>query len=124
VTWIDGRSNLGADVFALQVLAAGTLKVPGSSPTEIAFARPSPNPAHGSFTLRYALPREAAVRLAIYDLTGRRVRDLVSRAEQPGVHSIGWDLRDDRGEAVGVGIYFARLAVEGRTLMQKLAMLR
>ena len=38
-----------------------------------------------------------------------------------GAHAVGWDLRDDDGAAVGIGIYFARLEVERRTLIQKLA---
>jgi hypothetical protein len=121
-TWVDGR--MGVDIFALQVLAAGTADVPNSAPPEFSFARPSPNPVRASLTLRYALPRQAAVRLGIFDITGRRVRDLVSRAETAGEHTIQWDLRDERGEAVGVGVYFARLEVDRRTLTRKLMALR
>ena len=121
VAWTDDRSGVDSDIFAMQVAAAGTVDVPAAPPLELAFARPSPNPAREALTLRYALPREAAVRLAIYDITGRRVRNLVSRAEPAGAHAVGWDLRDDDGAAVGVGIYFARLEVERRTLIQKLA---
>lgn len=124
VTWTDGRSGLDSDIFAMQVAAAGTVGVPDVPPVEISFARPSPNPAREALTLRYALPREATVRLAIYDITGRRIRGLISGAEPAGPHAVGWDLRDDDGAAVGVGIYFARLEVERRTLIQKLAALR
>lgn len=124
VTWTDARSGVGSDIFALQVLAAGTVEVTGSAPPEITFARPTPNPARGSLRLRYALPRDAVVRLTIYDITGRRVRDLVSGAEHAGKHAIDWDLSDVRGEAVGAGIYFARLEVERRTLIQRLVAMR
>jgi len=64
------------------------------------------------------------VSLAIFDITGRRVRELVSGTAQGGEHAINWDLRDDRGGAVGLGIYFARLEVERRPLVQRLAKVR
>jgi hypothetical protein len=126
VAWTDTR-NIGStspDIFAMQVLLAGTTDVPVLAPAELEFARPSPNPARGSFTLRYALPQDGAVHLGIYDVTGRRVRSLVSGAERAGVHAIDWDLRDAVGQAVGAGIYFARLETNRGTLTQKLVALR
>ena len=123
VTWADFRGP-DPDVFALQVLVAGTVDVPGSLPPAFTFAPPSPNPARESVTLRYALPRTAAVRLAVFDVTGRRVRELVSGTEQGGEHAIDWDHRDERGGAVGLGICFARLEVDRRPLVQKLAKVR
>ncbi len=125
VAWTDFRNGAfsGADIFALQVLAAGTLDVSGATP-EIAFAHPRPNPARGPLTLRFTLPREAPVRLTIYDTTGRRVRELASGARPAGEHAIEWDLRGERGHAVDAGIYFVRLDVDGRSLTRKVATLR
>jgi len=124
VTWMDTRDGLN-DIYALQVLQAGTVDVPGpTGPAEISFAHPSPSPARGPVTLRYALPRAAAVRLAIFDITGRRVRELVSAAQPPGPYAIAWDLRDQRGAPVGVGTYFARLEVERHTFTHKVTMVR
>ena len=121
---MDARKGLD-NIFALQVLQAGTVDVPGpTGPAEISFAHPSPNPARGSVTLRYALPRTAAVRLAIFDITGRRVRELRSGMESGGSHAVDWDLRDERGAPVGVGTYFARLEVEQRTFSHTVAMVR
>jgi len=126
VAWTDTRDGAvtSADIFALQVLATGTLDAPPAAPTAITFAPPRPNPARGSLTLRFALPREARVRLTIYDTTGRRVRELASGGWPAGNQAIAWDLRDDQGHAVGAGLYFARLEAEGRSLTQMLAALR
>ena len=120
--WTDNR-NADLDIFALQVLDAGTTGVPGGAPGEIAFLRPSPIPARGVVTLRFTLSRAAAVRLAIYDASGRRVRELTAGTEAAGDHAVGWDLRDGQGRAVGAGLYFARLEADGRQLTQKLAAL-
>ena len=123
VSWTDTR-GVAPNVFALQVLVAGTVDVPAATRPELTFDRPSPNPASGSLTLRYALPRAGDVRLAVFDITGRRVRELVSRTEPAGAHAVRWDARDARGQTVSAGVYFARLAVAGRMLSQKLTTLR
>jgi len=123
VAWMDSRDD-DSDIYALQVLETGTVSVPDpTAPAGIAFAPPSPNPALGPVTLRFALPREAPVRLGIYDVGGRRVRELASGTQTMGEHALVWDLRDDSGHAVVAGLYFARLELEGRVLTQRLARL-
>ena len=126
VTWTDFRSGTTSDVFALQLLTlvAVTGVDDAGAPREIRFALPGPNPARESLTLRFALPRAARVELAIYDATGRRVRQLATGTRPAGEHAIGWDLRDEAGHAVGAGLFFARLDAEGRVLTHKLATLR
>ena len=124
VAWTDLESSQDSNIFANQVVTSGTVGVePGSVGPEISFARPSPNPARLALTLRFALPRETRVRLAVYDAAGRRVRDLVSGVLPAGGHAIGWNLLDERGRAVGAGLYFVRLEAEGRSLVQRVAAL-
>ncbi|HEU4940716.1 MAG TPA: FlgD immunoglobulin-like domain containing protein [Candidatus Eisenbacteria bacterium] len=122
--WSDSRNGVDADVFAMQVLEAGPTGVADPPAPEFAFRHPGPNPARRTTTLRFSLRREADVTLSIYDAGGRRVRELVSGAQPAGDHAIGWDLRDERGRAVGAGIYFARLEVEHRQLTRKVICLR
>lgn len=104
VAWTDLR-GIDADIFAIQVLAAAPVQVPGPDASGIIFLRPTPNPARESLTLRFALPRETLVRLAIYDVAGRRVRELASGARLAGEQAIGWDLLDERGRAVGAVLF-------------------
>jgi hypothetical protein len=124
VAWQDRRDDTD-DIYALQVLEAGVVSVPPpNAPAEISFARPNPNPARQTATLRFALPREARVSLVIYDAGGRWVRELASGSAPAGEHAVTWDLSDEAGRPVGTGLYFARLEVEGRAFTQKLAALR
>jgi hypothetical protein len=97
---------------------------PFAAPAALAFAAPSPNPARGATTLRFALPREGAARLSVYDAGGRRVRRLVDGVLPAGEHTAAWDLRDDAGRAVGAGLYFARLEHERRVLVRRIAAAR
>jgi hypothetical protein len=128
VTWSDAdllQEIPDFNVFAMIVLTQQTLGVdPGTPGAVITFARPSPSPARGPVTLRFALPQAAAVRLAIYDAAGRRVRELLSGTEPAGAHQISWDLRDESGRPVPAGVNFARLEVDGRALVGKVVTVR
>jgi hypothetical protein len=124
VAWRDSRGG-DDDIYAFQIPAAGTVGVPDPTVAAgITFAPPRPNPATTGAVLRFALPRAANVRLAIYDTSGRRVRLLTSGATPAGEHVVSWDLSDDGGHAVGAGLYFARLDAEGRTFTGKLTTFR
>ena len=91
----------------------------GVPPRELSFASPKPNPATALSTLRYALPRESRVRLAVYDAAGRLVREVASGIRAAGAHAEAWDLRDGGGRAVGPGLYFARLEVAGHAALTR-----
>ena len=120
-SWTDSRNGKDTDIYAVQVLEAEPLSVPGDGGGTVLFLAASPNPARASLTLRFALVQAGEARLAIYDLAGRRVRELFSGARSAGEQSIAWDLRDADGIAVRPGLYFARLEAAGRSLTKRLA---
>lgn len=126
VAWSDAESNAGSDIYAMIVETGETLAVDPPAPPgpAVTFAPASPNPVRGPVTLTFSLPRAAEVRLAIFDLGGRRVRELVSNFEPAGTHAVAWDLRDQSGRSIPAGVCFARLEVEGRVLTERLATLR
>jgi flagellar hook capping protein FlgD len=124
VAWTDNRGGVSTDIFAVQVLSVDTADVPPPPQREFTFARATPNPGRGLLTLRFALTRRAQVRLVVYDLTGRRVRELVAATRSAGEQAVTWDLRDDDGRVVQAGLYVARLDVEGLTATQKLVALK
>jgi hypothetical protein len=125
VAWSDAAGNADFDIYAMIVVTGETLAVdPGTPAPGITFAGPSPNPARGPVTLSFALPREAAVQLVIYDAAGRRVRKLMSGTQPAGRHEVAWDQKDDGGRPVSAGIRFARLEVEGHALTEKVVTTR
>jgi len=117
LTAVDIHGNESASTLLLPTGAL--LDVGPGLPTVLAFAPPAPNPARGTTMLKFALPRDAVVRLAIYDLSGRRVRVLAEGSQPVGEHSVAWDLRDDSGRALGAGLYFARFEAEGRSFTRR-----
>jgi len=114
----------GLDIFAFRVPDSATLEVPPGTASGPRFSGSGPNPTRSSFAVRFSLPRDARVKLAIYDTSGRRVRELITGAQPAGEHAVRWDLRDEHGQSVTAGVYFARLEVEGRTLSQRFTRLQ
>jgi hypothetical protein len=67
-----------------------------------------PNPFHNSTAVSYSLPTISEVTLSIYDITGRLVETLVDERQQPGIHQVQWNRRDNPS-----GVYFYRLEAGG-----------
>ena len=80
-------------------------------------------PFSGPSRLRWTLQRDAQVELAIVDVTGRRVRHLVSGMFTAGTHEFAWDGRDDDGRAVRSGAYFMAGTIGGERTSQRLFLL-
>jgi hypothetical protein len=96
----------------------------GTDPIRVELQPAQPNPFADATLIRYGLPAEGAVHLAIYDATGRMVRLLASGAVASGYHPVAWDGRDDNGRSVATGVYFARLQTSGATLTSRLLRVR
>ena len=110
------------DIVVAQAQLAG---VGDDAPLAFALHANAPSPFRGSTTLRFDLPRAASVRLAVHDLQGRRVRDLISDVGYAaGRHTIGWNGDDDDGRHLPPGVYLERLEVEGRSVSRRVVLLR
>lgn len=84
-----------------------------------------PNPFNPETALRYGLDRPGAVSLRIYDARGGLVRTLVDRPlSEAGRWTVRWDGANDAGTRVASGVYFARLAAEGRIVTRTMVLLR
>ena len=120
---VEARSA-GGQVWASDPATAHSvdnLGVPGDGLPARLELSVTPNPTAAAASLRLALPRPGVLRLAVYDVGGRRVRLLAEGALDAGVRTIEWDLRDDRGRHVNPGLYFVRLDDSGETRFRRLA---
>ncbi|MBP7460925.1 MAG: T9SS type A sorting domain-containing protein [Candidatus Delongbacteria bacterium] len=68
-----------------------------------------PNPFSRQTMIRYRLPSPGQVRLTIYDVLGREVKQLVDRDQTDGYHQIGWDGKNMSGDNAPSGLYFYKL---------------
>jgi hypothetical protein len=81
----------------------------GTSVTFSATGNPGPRPG-----LRFSLPEDASVDLAIYDVKGRLVSRITNARLPAGDHQYLWHGMDRKGSHVASGVYFARLKVHGQ----------
>lgn len=83
-----------------------------------------PNPFNPSTTIRLELPAPGLASLDVFDLSGRRVRALLSGHQDAGAHSVVWDGRDDAGRIVGAGTYLARLEAGGAASTTRMTLVK
>ena len=74
--------------------------------------------------LRLSLPEESRVRLTIYDIAGRVVRELVDRVYSVGPHEVVWDGMSDDGAHVGSGIYLYSFKAADRSIGGRMVLLK
>jgi hypothetical protein len=80
-----------------------------------------PNPLTKTTTISYAVPADARVAVAVYDIQGKLVSTLFDAQQTAGSHEVIWDGSDRWGAAAVSGVYFCRVQVDGRpAVMDKL----
>jgi hypothetical protein len=79
-----------------------------------------PNPFNAKSVVRFAIPREAIVQVAVFDLLGREVTHLGGGKFSAGTHELFWD-----ASALPSGVYWVAARVsEGASAVQKAVLLR
>lgn len=106
-----------------RLVASGRVAV---APARATLAPNWPNPCNPRTRLAFALPAgpDRRVRLTIYDVRGRRVRELVDRDLGSGRYEVDWHGDDDRGQSVSSGVYLYRLEAGPDVAQRKLLLLR
>ncbi|MFQ5571373.1 MAG: T9SS type A sorting domain-containing protein [Rhodothermales bacterium] len=112
----DTRRIRGAAEAILQPVPISATAPPPEPNHVLGFAQNFPNPFAETTTIRYSLPKQALVRLSVYDVLGREVATLVEARQDKGIYAVDFDGRD-----VPMGVYFYRLQIDGlrftRTMM-------
>jgi len=101
-------------------------------PAQFRLEQNYPNPFHVSSKahviatqtqIRYALPQNSHVTLAVYDINGRLVRRLEDAEKPAGTYVQIWDGMNEFKTPVTAGFYFYRLQAGQTTLTRKLLLL-
>ena len=83
-----------------------------------------PNPFNPTTTISIALPTDSPVKLEIFDISGRKVRTLVSGNLPAGRHEIVWDGRNAAGTSVSSGVYLYRMNAGAFVQSRKMMLMR
>lgn len=83
-----------------------------------------PNPFNGYTNIQYQLDQPMNVKLRIYDLKGRLLRQLIQAKQSPGEHLCRWDGRDKLGDSLPSGMYLCLLNTSNDRQVYKLFMIQ
>ncbi|MEM9666804.1 MAG: PKD domain-containing protein, partial [Bacteroidota bacterium] len=110
---IQLTSNGGNVTIPVNVTVAANVSVaePESLPESVELMSNYPNPFNPETTIPFRLSEAGAVRVSVYDVTGRLVRVLWEGDRGAGRHTVRWDGRTESGQGVASGVYLYRLEV-------------
>lgn len=101
------------------------LEPPDSAPTlRTGIGATYPNPFNPRVVIEYSVDRLQHIELAVFDLSGRRVRVLYSGPREAAEYRAIWDGSDQNGGVVASGTYFVRLAADERLQARKVMLVR
>jgi Secretion system C-terminal sorting domain len=94
---------------------SGTISIPYS----VVLDQNYPNPFNPSTTIRYALPKDASIKLAVYDLLGREVARLYEGQMSAGYHEVVFNATN-----LASGVYVCRLQAGELVIAKKLSVMK
>ena len=93
--------------------------IPEAAPTEYALCPAHPNPFNPTTTISYQLSTISNVNLAVYDIGGRMVAQLVDGVREAGRHEVIFDASN-----LSSGVYFSRIIADDFQQTQKLLLVK
>jgi hypothetical protein len=93
-------------------------------PAEISLSQNYPNPFNPSTQISFRIPVRSRVELVIYNISGAKVRTLVSSAMEAGEYDVVFDGRDGKGQTLSSGNYFYRLKTDNETITRKMTLIK
>ena len=113
ITAYIGTTNTAvtsAITFNPQTLTAIKVKDERPLPKEFAVEQNYPNPFNPSTKIEYQLPFDAKVLVEVYDLTGKKISEVLNREASAGYYSIDFS---SSNYGLATGIYIYRLSAKG-----------
>ena len=123
IEWGGGR-GLWEITLPEAVTETAVSEAEGVVPAEFALAQNFPNPFNASTTIAFQLALPSRAELAIYSISGQRVRTLISDSLPAGHHRLQWDGCNDRGESVASGAYLYQLSADDFVTTRQLMLLK
>jgi len=85
---------------------------------------PYPNPFNPVTTITFSLKDPGTIRLAVFDIRGRRVKVLESGHREMGRHTVSWFGDNASGQRVASGVYFVRLVADDQNMIKRMLLVK
>ena len=86
----------------------------GNIPVNFSLSQNYPNPfskgsgGNPTTTVKFQLPEQAVVKIALYDILGRKVKEIFNQSEEAGTYKLQLD-----GNGLGSGVYILQMNADG-----------
>jgi hypothetical protein len=78
-----------------------------------------PNPFNPSTNIKFSIPQDDFVELALYDIGGKKVQTVINQSMKAGEHQISFD-----GSSLASGVYFYKLTAGRYTQAKKMILIK
>lgn len=107
-----------------EIITSVQINDQGQLPSDFKLFQNYPNPFNSSTRIRYAVSHDSKVKLSIYDLRGRLVKELGCGQQDSVNRSLLWNGTDSSDRAVPSGIYIVRLKDRNRMMTRKVVLMK
>ena len=83
-----------------------------------------PNPFNPTTKIEFELGTSNNIHLLIFDINGRKIKELANGYFNKGIHAFTWDSKDDLGNTVSSGMYIYSLISNDNISTQKMLLLK
>ncbi|MEM3170613.1 MAG: S8 family serine peptidase [Candidatus Nitrosotenuis sp.] len=123
----DGNTWISSHSFVIRVPRIPTSvaeRLGGELPNKFELHQNYPNPFNPATTIRYSLPKNTKVTLAVYNILGQEIATLVDEDQKAGRYQVTWSGRNYASHFVNSGIYIYRLEAGEFVETKKMLLLR
>ncbi|NOS84074.1 MAG: T9SS type A sorting domain-containing protein [Ignavibacteria bacterium] len=91
----------------------------GELPEQFKLSQNYPNPFNPTTSIKFEISRSGNVNIIVYDISGRKVEDLVSGSYNPGTYEVKWD-----ASKYSSGVYFYTIVTNEFTATKRMLMIK
>jgi len=92
--------------------------------SEFSLSQNYPNPFNPTTTIGFEIPFSTNVEIAVYSLTGKKIKTLTNSIYTTGFYNITWDGTDNFGTQVSSGIYYYKMATDLIVISKKMILMK
>lgn len=121
---VDMYAFLGHPLLRLYKEAIVTAAEGDKMPVMVRLGQNYPNPFNPATVIEFSINHGGHVELVVYDVAGRKIREIVNEEMDAGHHRMIWDGKNDGEFDVASGLYLYRLRALGKIRCKKMMLLR
>ncbi|MFA5670512.1 MAG: T9SS type A sorting domain-containing protein [Balneolaceae bacterium] len=118
---VTREKSMGASGFSITIQPEKTPVTlePKDEPKIFALEQNYPNPFNPTTTIKYSVADVGHVNLAVFNIMGQKVAELVNSSKQAGNYAVSWQAQD-----MASGLYFYRLSAAGQTITRQMTLIK